>query len=89
VDTGCARSFNLHAVCCALCRLHGCGVNVATSAHPCNPCNPPMCTADCRVHSRPHKLKPTLKMSVVHFAGCIGGDLKISMVVIFLKVYST
>ena len=26
-----ARGFNLHAVYCALCWLHGCGVNVANS----------------------------------------------------------
>ena len=34
MTTGCARGFNLHAICCALCWLHGCGVNVAKSAAP-------------------------------------------------------
>jgi len=34
VATGGARGFNLHAAYCALCWLHGCGVNVAKSAAP-------------------------------------------------------
>ena len=32
--TGGVRGFSLHAACCALCWLHGCGVNVAKSAAP-------------------------------------------------------
>ena len=35
--TGGARGFNLHAACCALCWLHGCGVNVANSGAPMQP----------------------------------------------------
>ena len=35
--TGGARGFNLHAACCALCWLRGCGVNVANLGAPKQP----------------------------------------------------